>query len=270
MRTALTLTFIAIFTSFAAFPQAFLGDDVYVLSGDAAPTIAMTAWQDGGTTRSIPSTEISTVPANATRYSLREAPWPTGRVRVMEFSKETGGVLHPINDETLLYLISGVAEVEVSGKTVKLTKGDVVSRPSGEIRNAGSASDATILTWTVPSLTGEITPTYVRGADVEEGGFGSISIKRYKFPGNSVRAVKLAKGANTNPNSAKTDSLIYVTGGPMTFHQNGRDFVVNAGDFIREVAGLEHFWNVAADSSFVTTSGLPANLSLIDPDKATD
>jgi len=270
MRTALKLTFITIFTAFGAFARDPIGDDVYVLSGDTAPVIAMAAWQDGGTIRSVSSKEMSTAPTNAIQYSLREAPWPTGRVRIMTFGKETGGVLHPIKDETLLYVISGAAEAEVAGKTVKLATGDVVSHPTGALRNAGSASDATILTWTVPSLTGENTPTYVRGVDVEEGGFGSISIKRYKFPGNSVRAVKLARGANTNPNSAKTDSLIYVTGGPMTFHQNGRAFVVNAGDFIREVAGLEHFWNVTADSSFVTTSGLPANLTLIDPDKATD
>ena len=220
--------------------------------------------------KSAAGADVSSAPGNAVRYRVKEVHWPTARVRVMMFDDATGGVLHPITDETLLYVLEGAATVGVGRETVALTAGDVISFPSGVLRNDGSASDATIITWTAPSLTGESTPTHVKWIDVEEGGFGPIKLRRYQFPGNSVRAVKLAAGGSTNPNSAKTDSLIYVTGGPMTFHQNGRSFVVNEGDFIREIAGAQHNWTIQADSGFVTTSGLPLEMAGINPDEATD
>lgn len=265
---ALAVTATLATTSVSA--QTPLGDDVYVLFDAEAPAIAMAAWQNGSTVRSAAGADASNAPANAVTYSAKEANWATARVRVMSFDAAAGGVLHPITDETLLYVLEGAAEVGVGGKTVRLSAGDVVSFPSGALRNPGAASDATIVTWTAPSLTGENTPTHVRWADVEEGGGGAITLRRYQFPGNSVRAVKLAAGGGTNPNSAKTDSLIYVTGGPMTFHQNGRDFVVNEGDFIREIAGATHNWDIQADSGFVTTSGLPLDMADINPDEATD
>ena len=279
MRITVALAVTASLTVLSACDQISMGpsgppqpisDAVYVLPDGDAPAITMAAWQDGGMVQSAAGMNAGKAPSHATTYSAKQANWPTGRVRVMTFEKASGGVLHPITDETLLYVLAGTARVRVGGSTVSLTAGDVVSHPSGALRNAGMAADATIITWTAPSLTGETTPTYVKGADVAEGGFGSIALKRYQFPGNSVRAVKLAAGGNTNANKAATDSLIYITGGLLTFHQNGQGFVVTEGDFVREIAGLEHFWNVTADSGFVTTSGLPLGMEQIDPDKATD
>ncbi|NKB43737.1 MAG: hypothetical protein GKS03_05600 [Alphaproteobacteria bacterium] len=46
--------------------------------------------------------------------------------------------------------------------------------------------------------------------------------------------------------------------------------MVNEGDFIREVAGAMHNWSIQEDSGFVTTSGLPLDMSDINPDEATD
>lgn len=247
-----------------------MGDDVYVVSASENPVIAMAAWDDSGMVKMAAGADAANAPSKAVKYMAKQVIWPTARVRIMMFDAATGGVLHPITDETLLYVMSGSAEVGVGDETVALAAGDVVSFPSGTLRNSGKAADATILTWTAPSLTGETTPTHVPGASVEENDMGAIALKRYQFPGNSVRDVKLRAGNSTGANSAKTDSLIYVTGGPMTFNQNGEAFVVNEGDFIREIAGLEHFWNVTSDSGFVTTSGKPLDMDVIDPNKATD
>lgn len=247
-----------------------MGDDVYVVSASENPVIAMAAWDDSGMVKMAAGPDAAKAPSKAVKYSAKQVIWPTARVRIMMFDKDTGGVLHPITDETLLYVLSGSAEVGVGDDTVAIGEGDVVSFPSGTLRNAGKSADATILTWTAPSLTTETTPTYVASDSVEGRDMGAIALKRYTFPGNSVRVVELRAGNSTGVNSAKTDSLIYVTGGPMTFNQNGQSFVVNEGDFIREIAGLEHNWNVTSDSGFVTTSGKPLDMDVIDPDKATD
>ena len=270
MRSILALAVSVCLLPMPALAETPMGNDVYVMADSTVPSIAMAAWKDGSEIKSEAGADASSAPGDAVKYVAKQVIWPTGRVRMMNFKKDTGGVLHPITDETLLYMLSGTAEVGVGDDIVTIVAGDVVSFPSGALRNAGSASDASIVTWNVPSLTGENTPTHVKGADVEEGGGGAIKLKRYAFPGNSVRAVKLAAGGGTNPNSAKTDSMIYVTGGPMVFYQNGIEFVVDEGDFIREVAGATHNWSIIEDSGFVTTSGLPLDMSDINPDEATD
>ncbi|MSO97314.1 MAG: hypothetical protein EXR11_03715 [Rhodospirillaceae bacterium] len=270
MRFSAAIGFILLLSSVTASAQAPLGDDVYVLPGKSVPAVSMAAWTDKDAVRSSAGADAAKAPKGAVTYSAKSAPWPTGRVRVLTFSKANGGVLHPITDETLLYVLSGTAQAEVGGKSVTLAQGDVASHPTGALRNAGAAADAVIVTWTVSSLTGDATPAQVRGADTKEGGAGTLKIKRYEFPGNSVRAVKLAVAGPGTKNSAKTDSLILVTGGHMKFNENGKVFDVGAGDFIREVAGLEHFWEVLEAASFVTTSGLPKGAAPIDPSKATD
>ncbi|MBM3514219.1 MAG: hypothetical protein FJX59_10960 [Alphaproteobacteria bacterium] len=270
MRFSAAITFAAMLTVFSAHAQSPLGDDVYVLPAKAASTVAMASWDDKGAVKSAKGADAGKAPAGAVSYSATSAHWPTGRVTVLNFSKAKGGVLHPITDETLLYVQSGAAQVDVGGKTVTLAEGDVVSKPSGAIKNAGGAGDAVIVTWNVGPLTGEATPTHVASGTVNAPAEGPVRPKRYNFPGNSVRAVKLMAGNKTNPASAKTDSLIYLTSGSLKFTQNGKEFDVGSGDFIRELAGLDHFWNITNDSSFVTTSALPIGAGPIDPANATD
>ena len=273
MRIALILTATL---SFAAVPanaqvsMTVMGDDVYVVSSRDNPAITMAAWEEEGAVRMAIGAEAANAPSAAIKYSARQVLWPTARVRVLMFDKDSGGVLHPITDETILYVLSGTAKVGVGDETVDLVAGDVVSFPSGALRNSGMASDATIVTWNAPSLTGETTPTYVPGTSVEERSLNYLGLKRYQFPGNSVRYARQLAGLNSNPVTSKSDSLIYVTGGPMRFTQNGKSFVVSEGDFIREIAGLAHFWNVETESAFVTTSGKPLDIDAIDPAKATD
>ncbi len=271
MRFALPLLIAAALSAAApAVGQAPVGDDVYVLAGATVKPVAMAAWADGATVKSAMGADAAKAPASAVKYSAKTAPWATGCVRVLTFSAASGGVLHPITDETLLYVLAGAAQVDVAGKPAMLAQGDVVSAPAGALRNAGGAADAVIVTWNAKVLSGEATPTHIKGADVKEGGGGGLALKRYELPGNSVRAVRLTAGTKTNPNSAKTDSLIYMTSGNLRFFQNGKEFNVTAGDFIRELAGLMHNWDVTENSSFVTTSALPIGAGPIDPAKATD
>lgn len=249
----------------AAAQPAVEADSVYVVSGRVLT--GMAAWDEAGQVR---SASASSAPAGAVRYEAKIVRWPTATVKVLTFTAANGGVLHPLTDETLLYVLEGQVATTVNGETVALGTGDVASLPEGAITNIDGPADAVVVAWTAPSLTTDATPAAVKAADVEPRNMGLLTLQRYEFPGNSVRAVGLGKGLKTNPNSAKTDSMIYITKGPLQFFQNGEEFTVNRGDFIREVAGATHNWDVTEDSGFVTTSALPIGAGPIDPNKATD
>jgi quercetin dioxygenase-like cupin family protein len=242
-----------------------------VVKGDSRAPVKMAAWEKGGDVQSASGEAAAKAPRKAVRYEAKMVAWPTATVKVLTFTKKGGGVLHPITDETLLYVLQGSVDASVDGKAVTLVTGDVASLPAGAIRNPGKkAADAVVVAWTAASLTPGATPAVVRAADVPANKMGQMGIRRYTFPGNSVRAVTQYPGFKTAPNSAKTDSLIYVTAGAMTFVEDGQTFQVKAGDFLREVAGLMHHWDVGVESGFVTTSALPIGAGPIDPNKATD
>lgn len=247
-----------------------LADSVYVVKGDSLAATPMAAWKKGNAVESASGDAAKKAPRKAVRYEAKLVPWPTATVKELRFTGKGGGVLHPITDEKTLYVLSGSVATTVDGKPVTLEAGDLASLPTGALTSPGKAADAVVIAWTAPSLTPGATPAVVRGADVKPGGQGGLTIRRYEFPGNSVRVVTMDKGFKTAPNSAKTDSLIRVTGGPMKFLQNGQSFVVNDGDFIREVAGLMHNWDEVEGGGFVTTSALPIGAGPIDPSKATD
>ncbi|MCB2106130.1 MAG: cupin domain-containing protein, partial [Rhodobacteraceae bacterium] len=186
------------------------------------------------------------------------------------FKAADGGVAHPITDEKTIYVLQGSLQTTVNGESVTLGAGDLASMPTGMLSNAGAPSDAVVIAWTAGSLTPGAAPAVVRGADVKPGGNDMLVLRRYDFPGNSVRVVTQRKGLKLGPNSAKTDSLIYITSGNEIFMEEGQNFQVTKGDFIREVAGAMHGWDVTEESGFVTTSALPIGAGPIDPDKATD
>lgn len=246
-------------------------DATFVVKGAERAATPMAAWKErGGSVRSASGADAGQAGRKAVRYEARLVAWPTATVKVLTFRKAKGGVLHPITDEKTIYVMEGALQTTVNGESVSLKAGDLASLPTGALSNAGKPADAVVIAWTAASLTPGAAPAVVRGDQVAANKAGQLTIRRYEFPGNSVRAVGLAKGLKTTPNSAKTDSLIYVTAGPMRFMQDGREFVVTAGDFIREVAGLMHNWDVTEESGFVTTSALPLGAGPIDPNKATD
>lgn len=225
--------------------------------------------------------DVAAVPMTAkgakgdVKYTMKSAKWPSGTVRVMTFKKADGGVLHPIGDETEIFVLSGSAEVDVAGAPVVLKAGDMASWAKGNIRSAaGAAEDTVIVTWNVAALNEGATPAVVRGADVKEGRLPpenpTLLLKRYDFPGNSIRVVKQLPGGKPSEASAKTDSLIYMTSGRAGFTEDGEKYEVGAGDFLWEEAGKKHFWEISQESGFVTTSGLPKGAAPIDPANATD
>jgi quercetin dioxygenase-like cupin family protein len=247
-----------------------LADSVYVVEGDTLAAMPMAAWKQGEAVQSASGDAARQAPRKAVRYQAKLVPWPTATVKELRFTRKGGGVLHPLTDETTVYVLSGSVATTVDGKPVTLEAGDLASLPKGALTSPGRAADAVVIAWTAASLTPGATPAVVRGADVKAGGQGGLVLRRYDFPGNSVRVVSMEKGFKTSPNSAKTDSLIRITGGPMKFNQNGQSFVVDEGDFIREVAGLMHNWDEVQGGGFVTTSALPIGAGPIDPSKATD
>lgn len=251
-------TFAAAMLCAAAVQAAPLSDDIYVMYGKNVADTPMTAKADGATVK----------------YSAKIVPWATGTVKVLTFTKAGGGVLHPITDETELYVLKGEVKASVGGQDVTLGTGDVATHAKGMLRNPTTPTDAVVVAWTVASLVPNPAPTVVRGADVKEARMPAdkptLALKRYDFPGNSIRVATQFPGGKPNPNSAKTDSLIYLTSGSVIFNQNGKSFEVKAGDFIREIAGLMHHWNVTGESGFVTTSGIPASAVGIDAANATD
>lgn len=85
-----------------------------------------------------------------------------------------------------------------------------------------------------------------------------LIMRRYNFDGNSIRVVRLVKGGSRQLAKATSDSLIYITGGPVRFHQADEVQEVNAGDFIREETSLSHIWDQLNDGGFVTTTGIPS------------
>lgn len=248
-------------------------DSVYVVAGNSRSATPMAAWGEDGRVRSASgATGVANAPTGAVKYAVKQVRWPTATVKELTFTRGGGGVLHPLTDETLVYVLEGRVATTVNGRTETLGQGDVASLPEGALRSAGPPADAVVIAWTAKSLTTGATPAVVREASVEQAvlGGGGLKLRRYEFPGNSVRAVELAKGFSTNPNSAKSDSLIYITKGPLQFFQEGQEFTVTKGDFIREIAGAQHNWDVTEESGFVTTSALPIGSGPIDPDKATD
>jgi quercetin dioxygenase-like cupin family protein len=224
---------------------------------------------------------VDKAPAKASKYEQKTYSFPTGTIRLLEFSKAKGGMIHAITVETAIFMLKGSGTVEVAGRTVSLQAGDAVNYPSGVLRGEG---DATVIAWTVTgTLNNEASKAaVVRGAEApvshsaewDEGGKRvrartpeeltkapadaiRLSVKRYAFDGNSVRVANSKKGGPTSPTSSELDALIYVTSGKLRFFHDDQSIEAMPGDAIREIAGHQHHWYRIEDSSFVAISSLP-------------
>ena len=171
-----------------------LDDSVYVVKGETLAATPMAAWKKGGEVQSAAGDAAKDAPRKAVRYEARLVPWPTATVKELRFSKQGGGVLHPLTDEKTVYVLSGSVATTVDGKPVTLEAGDLASLPTGALSGPGKPADAVVIAWTAASLTPGATPAVVRGADVKPGGQGGLALRRYEFPGNSVRVVEMATG----------------------------------------------------------------------------
>lgn len=226
--------------------------------------------------------EVAKAPANASKYTQKTFSFPTGDIRVLEFKKDRGGMIHMITSETALYMIKGSGTVGVAGQDVAINEKDLVSYPSGVLRGTG---DATVILWTVTGtklneaakskLVRFADSIVVNSAEWDENGKRvrgrtpeelakapanaiRLKINRYDFDGNSVRVTLNYKGGPTTPVSGSpTDSLIYVVAGKLQHFQDGHDFIAMPGDALREPAGSTNHWIRLEDSSFIATSSQP-------------
>jgi quercetin dioxygenase-like cupin family protein len=209
--------------------------------------------------------EMARAPANAVKYDSQTFRFPTGSLRVLNFTKKNGGVLHQITTETQLYVVKGSATVDVRGVATEIRTGDVVNLPSGVMRNRKNKSeDTTILAFTVGNIQKDAKAVVVRGKDtrvtpITEGpkagvDTAKVSVQRYVFEGNSVRVARLKGPGQTSPITPATDVLIYLVSGRMQITIGDEVKEVAAGDVLREEAGKSTHWDVRQDSMFVATN----------------
>ncbi|MCB2109095.1 MAG: hypothetical protein KDE14_15400, partial [Rhodobacteraceae bacterium] len=196
------------------------------IPADKAETLLLAEWEATnarGTMSQISWGEesVAKAPASASKYVQKSYSFPTGMIRVLDFKQASGGMYHAISSETGLYMLKGTGSVEVAGKTVVLNEGDVVSYPRGVLRGSG---DATVVLWTVRGtlINEAAAATVVHAADapttssaewdVDGKRFRTskpeelakapesairLDLKRYEFPGNSVRVTRNYKGGPT-------------------------------------------------------------------------
>ncbi len=222
---------------------------------------------------------VEKAPANASRYLARSYKFPSGAVRVLSWAKGQGPVIHQITFETEIYVLEGAVDVEIRGNTTRLNAGDAASMPSGVLRNMKPKGNTVVLQFFVANTLKDAEGMVVRGKDLDrsmvvqwqvDGKAMSVStheeakkapqnaaryfVKRYAFPGNSIRLATLKKGGVTNiGTTSRADVLIYVSKGRMRRTEGDYTFEVVAGDAVREELGKSGFWELLEDSEFIAT-----------------
>ena len=225
---------------------------------------------------------VAAAPFEASRYTEKAYVFPSGTIRVLDFKKDQGGMLHAITVETALYMLKGEGTVDVAGDTVRISKGDVVSYPSGTLRGDG---DATVILWHVTGtkINEQAKAMVVRKEDTSfmqlgywNGPDGNriiattaeelknaptdairLDMNSYELDGNTFGVTKNYKGGPTNKTRGDRDALLYITSGKMRFFQDDVDIIAGPGDAIREIAGRYHNWIRLEDSSFVAIGTAP-------------
>ena len=204
--------------------------------------------------------------AGPAKYRSKTFTLPTGTIRVLEFKKADGGVFYKLGTEKELYVISGSAEVSIKDKTETLAAGDAVNLPTGILKSpAHDAQDTTVILYTVPNASKAPVGGAVFGKDAKQISpppapakdgvvSASLSLKSYGFDGNSIRVVSLKAPGKTPLNAHGTDSILYLLSGKMRLTLGDDTKLVQAGDAVREPAGVPSSWDVVEDSTFISTS----------------
>lgn len=218
----------------------------------------------------------ATAPVGAGHYVAQEYNFPMGALRVLKW--DTGPVIHQITFETQLYMLKGSATVGLAGETVTVNAGDAVFLPSGILRNTNPTGETVILTYIVSSTADAPQAKVVRGEglnvmaiaqwmDGDEpttatdhdailsapDGAAKFTVKRFSGDGNSFRHAVLEAGGRTTPATNGRDILIYVNKGLMKRTEDGIEYMVKAGDAIREENGKSGYWEILEDSEFIAT-----------------
>ena len=254
------------------------------IPGDSVEALPMAAWYaDDGKGLQLNTASgrmaVTCAPASASKYTRKAFVFPTGSIYQLVFKGSQGGALHPITNETKMYVRSGSVTVGLDADTVAISEGDFVSHPSGVIEGR---SDAEIILWdavgTIPRV--EAKPMVVRAADApvsmlaywyHEDGSRTIvttpeeiakapanalrlDMKGYAFDDNSGVVTQSYKGGPTNKSRGERDALLFVLKGKVNFFQDDIDIIAEPGDAIREAGGHYHNWIRLMDSSFVAVS----------------
>ncbi len=257
------------------------------IAGDSVEPMVLAEWEVindlGSRIRIVWGQEaVDAAPPEASRYTEKAYVFPSGTIRVLEFRKDQGGMLHAITVETTLYMLKGEGTVDVAGEAVRIGESDVVSYPSGTLRGDG---DATVILWHVTgtNINERAKAMVVRAADSSfmqlgywDGPDGNriiattaedlknapanairLDMNSYELDGNTVGVTKNYKGGPTNKTRGDRDALLYIRSGKMRFFQDDVDVIAGPGDAIRESAGHYHNWIRLEDSSFIAIGTAP-------------
>lgn len=218
-----------------------------------------------------------TAPKGASHYVAQEFNFPMGALRVLKW--ESGPVIHQITFETQIFMLQGSATIGLAGETVTINAGDAVFLPSGILRNPDPKGEIVLLSYIVSNTSDAPKAKVLRGEGLDvmaiaqwmDGedpisaldhedilkapeGAAKFTVKRYAGDGNSFRHAVLEAGGRTTPAvNARRDILIYVNKGRMRRIEDGVEYMVKAGDAIREEHTKSGYWEILEDSEFIAT-----------------
>jgi mannose-6-phosphate isomerase-like protein (cupin superfamily) len=223
---------------------------------------------------------VARAPEGASIYTATDYKYPSGSIRILRWEAGSGPVIKQVTFETQLLVLQGAVEVGVGDEIVALGEGDAAFLPSGTIRNQNPAGDTVILQYFVGHTAENPAAQVVRRSDLqwrrmaewldEDGnrqtttqsdgieaapqGAGIFSVARYPFDGNSIRHAKLEAGGVTTPVTYRVDVLIYLSKGRMRRVEGDQEFIMTAGDAVREAQGATGYWEILEDSEFIATN----------------
>lgn len=253
----------------------------YWRDGKTIPAVPHAAWEAGGKVTVVTGDDAKKAPANAVKYRVKTVKWPNATVKVLEFTKAGGGVLYNLTDETHFLVYKGALQANVNGTPTNIKAKEVGAGLSGTLRNAGAAEDTLVVAYVInaPS-TEDYKPTVVREESAYYGARGAATapsptrkpddtiVRRYVFPGNSLRLAQMFPNKISPPNTGSMDNYIYIFEGHVQYQQGGETYQAYAGDFLHQESGTIHEWDQKDGARFAASSSLPVGKTeRMDPSK---
>ena len=256
----------------------------YWRDGKTVTAVPMAAWDAGGKVMVAKGKDaVAKAPGSAVKFTVKTVKWPSGSIKVIEFTKAGGGVLYKLTDEAQFFVVKGSVKATVESVPVVLKAGDVGATLSGVLRSGDVAEDTMIVAWVVgPVSTEEPKPTVVHAAaasgDLGARGNaenprpredGQTVIRRYVFPGNSIRLAVMSPNRFSSPHTGPLDNFMYIIEGHVQYSEGGETYQAYGGDFLFQETGTLHEWDQKDGARFVASSVLPVGVKhRMDPSKA--
>jgi quercetin dioxygenase-like cupin family protein len=253
----------------------------YWRDGKNVPAVPYAAWEAGGKVTVVTGDEVKKAPANAVKYTVKTVKWPNATVKVLEFTKAGGGVLYNLTDETHFLVYKGSLQANVNGTPTDIKAKEVGAGLSGTLRNSGAAEDTLVVAYVISApSTEDYKPAMVREENAFYGARGAATspsanrkpddtiVRRYVFPGNSLRLAQMFPNKISPPNTGSMDNYIYIFEGHVQYKQGGETYQAYAGDFLHQESGTIHEWDQKEGARFVASSSLPVGKTeRMDPSK---